>query len=228
MASLLVPVAILLLSLASIFPIASVKASSTTYVNVINPDTGNDDFIFPPETPIGTTFLANVTVTNVEMLAAWQLRLTWDPALLKIASSADIFLPVGHVFEGLDPDPVGLEIHNDVGYVFWIVGIGLGAPVDHYDGSGVMCQIRFTILKNLPVPLSCDLVLDRVTVGWYTTLVDPDANDIPFTEGNGNYVIIPEFPTTALLLTFLIITSVAAVLTKKTWSVKHRKLSVAS
>ena len=224
MASLSTFIAIILLSLGVMFPMPSVVASSpTTYVSVINPDTGDNTFIFPPETPINSTFLVNMTVTEVENLAGWQLNLTWDPTLLKISKTADIYLPPGHIFTDLDARPAGLQIDNVDGEVFWIVAIGPDSPVNNYNGSGVMCQIKFTIKANVTAPLSCDLIIDTASI-FPTYLLDPDANELPFQKVNGNYDLVPEFPLPALLLIFLIIISVVTVLTKKTWLIKTPKI----
>jgi len=185
--------AMLILSMATTAMLPVMGAISTygfcDAVEVINPATGDKWFNYtttsPPPTaaeyPLGYV-IANVTVKNVTWLSAWQLRLTWNSSLLEIAKDADIYLPADNVFAGYE-DPVGLD--RGVGYVFWICGIAIGAPWPAYNGSGVLCQIKFNVTMVPSSTLSCDLVLDRVTAGFYTMLSDPDANEIEDTWTGG-------------------------------------------
>jgi hypothetical protein len=217
--------AILLLGISMMLLISSVKAQ-TAVISVIDAVNGNGTIILPANTPVGTKFLVNVTIADVEMLAGWQINITWDPTLLSIAVAADVYQPLDHIFKDLDPKVVGKDIDNVVGYVMWGCAIGPDAPVNNFNGSGIICQIGFTTMKNgTGDPVQCDLVPTKVGV-FPTELIDPDAIDIEFTVNKGIF-FIPEFPVTTLLLVFLIITSIAIVLAKKT-SMKHRKFLVAS
>jgi hypothetical protein len=203
--------------------ISSVKAQ-TAVISVIDAVDGNDTIILPANTPAGTEFLVNITIADVEMLAGWQINITFDSRLLNVTAAADMILPANHIFNDLDPQGPAPDIGD--GYVMWARAIGPSSPVDHFDGSGIICQIRFTTMKNgTGDPVQCDLVPTKLGV-FPTDIVDPDTNDIEFVVNNGHYVI-PELPITTLLLVFLIITSIAIVLAKKT-SMKHRKFLVAS
>lgn len=215
--------AILLLGISMMLLISSVKAQ-TAVISVIDAVDGNDTIILPANTPAGTKFLVNVTITGVENLAGWQINITFDSRLLNITAAAEMILPANHIFNGLDPQGPAPDIGD--GYVMWARAVGPSAPVDHFDGSGIICQIRFTTVKNgTGDPVQCDLVPDKVGV-FPTSIIDTDVNDIAFTVNKGIFTI-PEFPVTTLLLTFLIITSIAIVLAKKT-SMKHRKFLVTS
>jgi len=222
--------AILLLSIALMFSISSVSAL-TTVISVIDPTDGDDTVVLPGNTPVGTTFLVNITITDVTNLAGWQINVTYDASLLNITYDTDMILPADHIFNGLDPQGAAPMIDNVVGFVMWARAIGPSAPVDNFDGSGRICQIRFTTVKNgTGVPTTCNITLVTLAIDpnvvFPTMIIDPDANDIPFTTELGFYVI-PEFPMTTLLVLFLIITSVAIILAKKN-SMKHRKFLVAS
>jgi hypothetical protein len=215
--------AILLLGISMMLLISSVKAT-TAVISVIDAVNGSNSIMLPANTPAGTKFLVNVTITNVQNLAGWQINITFDPRLLNITATADMILPANHIFNGLDPQGPAPTIGD--GYVMWARAVGPSAPADHFNGSGIICQIRFTTMKNgTGDPVQCDLVPDKVGT-FPTSIIDPDANDIAFTVNKGTFTI-PEFPVTTLLLAFLIITSIAIVLAKKT-SMKHRKFSVAS
>jgi hypothetical protein len=182
-------VAVLLLGSVIIFPITPAEAAPTTYVSVINPATGDGNFLFNNTSPpAGGVFTVNITVTDVLNLAGWQVNLTWDPTLLKINVTADVFLPPDHIFNGLDPTGPAQNINNAEGWVMWARAIGPSAPQDHFDGSGRMMCVKFTVIKA-PIEgetLSCNLVLDRVG-NYPTSLVNPNAEDISFTEQNGYY-----------------------------------------
>jgi hypothetical protein len=180
-------ITMILLGSVMIFPIPATEASPTTYVSVINPATGDGDFNYTNlSPPPGNVFTVNITVTDVQKLAGWQVNLTWDPTLLKINVAGDVFLPLDHVFTGMDP--VGALPELGVGYVVFARAIGPGSPYTSFNGSGRLICVKFTVIKS-PIEgetLSCDLVLDRVGI-LLTKLVDEDAGPIPFTEQNGYY-----------------------------------------
>ena len=164
-------------------------SADSSIVAVINPITRDRNFKFSNRT-VGTKFLANITITNVTWLAGWQINITYNPTLLNISNSADIFLPSNHIFNGFDPRAAAKTINNTVGYAMWACAIGPSSPRNHFNGSGTICQIFFTIIKTPGEgeKLSCNLILDKVGM-FPTRLVDPDAKDIPFTEQNGYYEI---------------------------------------
>jgi hypothetical protein len=215
--------ALILLTVAIIYSIAPVKTQTTT-ISVIDAVEGDDTIELPPETPAGTTVLVNITVTDVTLLAGWQINVTFDPRLLNITDPTDIFLPEDHIFNGLDPwtAPEEPEINYYAGWVLWGCVIGPLAPVNNFNGSGTMCQIRFTTVKNgTGEPFTCEIVLDTLDAPtcFPTMLVDPDSNEIPFTTVKG-YFIIPEF-SIATLLTIFLMTSAIIVLIRKTWIIRH-------
>jgi len=215
--------AILLLGISMMLLISSVKAQ-TAVISVIDAVNGNDTIILPANTTAGTKFLVNVTIAGVEMLAGWQINITFDSRLLNVTAAADMILPANNIYKDLDPWGPVPDIGD--GWVMWARAVGPAAPVDHFNGSGIICQIRFTTMKNgTGDPVQCDLVPTKVGT-FPTELIDPDTTDIEFVVNNGHYVI-PELPITTLLLVFLTITSIAIVLAKKT-SMKHRKFLVAN
>jgi hypothetical protein len=209
--------AILLLSFVIMFQTPSVNAAGTV-VSVVNAENGTNEIILPGDTPINSTFLFNITVTNVTGLAGWQINVTWNPALLRINSSDDVYLPTDNIFAGLNPFETGTIIDDTLGNVLYGAARGIGKP--DFTGSGVMCHIRFATVKNgTGEPISCDIILD--TVGAIPTeLVDKLGVDIPFTSVNTHYVI-PEFHMSILLVIFLITTLCAFAFGRKTWHGKR-------
>ena len=182
-------VTMLLLSFVMI-AIRPAMAVPTTYISVINPGTGDGNFLYTNlSPPVGGVFTVNITVTDVLNLAGWQVNLTWNPTLLSVAAAADLFVPADHVFNGLDPQFPAKDINNVNGYVFWSCAIGPSSPSDHFDGSGRILCVKFTVIKiptELEPLLSCNLVIDRLSL-FPTNIITPDADDIPFEEQNGYY-----------------------------------------
>jgi hypothetical protein len=207
--------ALLILGFTALFLISPVNALDDTVISAINPETGDSNFVFPSSTPVNSTFLANITITDVTGLAGWQLNLTWDPTLIKINTTDDIYRPTDAIF-GATAIEVAKNLKSDK--VYWAVSRGIGKPV--FTGSGLLCQIKFTILKNdTEGPLICSIHFDLVSY-FPTKITDSEGDPIAFTPQDGSYVI-PEFATTTLLALFLIITMFAFLLQKKNW-LKHR------
>lgn len=171
-----------ILCLAAFTP-SLVFSSPSTVISVINPAIGNTSFTFHTNTTsVGNTFIANITVSNVTSLQAWQVSLTFNPSYLNVKR---IFTPADHVLAGrvvLFPDPV---INNATGMVFWGASIFSGAP---FSGSGRLCQIEFEIMDAPEPGATLSSTLELVETPPYRTfLEDPEGNDIPFTPEHGSY-----------------------------------------
>jgi hypothetical protein len=208
------------------------SASPAATIAVINPETGDNVFEFPPETPIGTTFIANITVFNVENLATWQINITWDGTIFNISkfdnsgdpTKSDIFLPPDNIF-GEYADPVGLTVTGSS--AFWVVSIKLGAPFETFSGSGTLCQIKFTVIRNdTGLPLSCNIHF--VVAGehaFYTKLIDVEGELIPYTPQDANFTIIPEFHA-YILPTLTAATTITAVLLNRKLRLNKRSIKL--
>jgi hypothetical protein len=171
------------------------SASSTTYLKMVNPATGQPLFNYtvvePPPTASGYPLgyiLMNVSVQDVVNLATWQINITWNPDVLRLASPADLILPPDNVFNGW-ADPVEPVITPSS--VFWVVGIKLGAPFDHFDGSGTLCQIKFNVTK-VPTQTETPLhsLIHFVLAGehaFYTKLIDVEGNLISYQPVDAEY-----------------------------------------
>ena len=191
----LVFVVLLLSSIAVFSPIASVAGVDGTYVSVINPADGTTDFNYtnveaPPTDanhPLGY-FIANITVTDVADLSGYQVNLTWDPSLLKIASSSDVYLPSDHIFKDLSPIWVPPSIDNTAGYLGASCARGPGASGATFTGSGTMFQVKFNVTKvpGMGETLSCNLAFG-LAGAFPTVLKDHLLSPIPFTPQNGYY-----------------------------------------
>ncbi len=160
-----------------------------TTIAIINLETGDNKFIFSRKTPINSTFIANVTVTNCSFLALWGINITWDPTLLEIVNkdlNADMYIPSDNVF-GAWAESGGHSI--GLGMAFFAVNIMYGGSRYVNVTYGTLCQIRFTIIRNdTELPLSCNIHI--VVEGEncvYTKLVDFDAYEISYTPQDGTY-----------------------------------------
>jgi hypothetical protein len=173
-----------------------VHAQGGTVVSVVNPVNGGNSFTFPPETPINSTFVANMTVSNVTHLATWQINITWNPTLLRIVNTgynADISVPTANVF-GAYADIINPTVNNYRGNAFQMVGIKSGGPAYVNVINGTLCQIRFTILKNGTgsPPLNCSIhIVTQSEYPIYTSLIDDMAEDIPYTPFDASYTMLP-------------------------------------
>ena len=187
-------IAIVMGLLGTTLKVQVVKAGETI-VAVINPETSDNEFIFPHDTPINSSFLANVTVMNASYLAGWQVNMTWDSTLLKINSANDVNIPTDNVF-GEHALPLGLKITPDS--VFWLATM-LDAPTNHVNvTNGTLFQIRFTSIGNGTVSRSCKIHL--VIEGEHpnhTILGNAEAEPIPYATLDGVYERLEaeSFPT---------------------------------
>ena len=187
------------------------SAQGETFVSIINAVDGTYNFNFTSTTPVGTVFTANLTVTNVLDLAAWQFNITYDPELLNVTSDDQLVIPTDNVF-GQYADQFVPDKRD--GMVFWGAGISLSGPDSvNVTGTGTLCQINFTVIKN---NVTASTQLHLVVVGEYpiyTDLINTDAESIPFTPKPG-YYYIPEFNLSILLALFAI-TSCAVLIGRK-------------
>jgi len=173
--------------------------SPTTYVSAINPSTGNRYFNYTDANPPPTTsgyplgyILINITITNVNMLAGWQVNLTWDPTILKLAVvgaspyTGDLKVPSDHVFHyDATPAFLGKTVDNTVGTLFW--GCGVMSPrIPPFNGSGTACIIKLNVTQAPPPTRKCNLTI--VTTGNIRTkLMTLGGVLIPFTKQDGYY-----------------------------------------
>jgi hypothetical protein len=191
------------------------RASPGTEIRVVNPLTGNSLFSFTTSTKnVGDAFMINITVVDAVDMASWQIRLTWDSALL---SFVNISLPSDHVFAGrsiIVPPP-----YVEAGSV--IYGTTLfpsGQPA--FSGSGSLCQIALNITQGVDRQspfVSCPLALRDAD----TFLLDSQSHDILYTASNGRYEyswVAPSYnPTIYVKPAFVMPGSLGAVFALEIW-----------
>lgn len=196
-----------------------------TKVSVIFIDTGTSSITVNEEDlPVNTTnptppFTVNITVSNVNNLYSWSIKLYFNNQTLNCTADW-VWLPTDHVFgytESLYEAGPFVEYDPPAGTSAVSYGVVLLPEQSSFDGSGTLCQMNFTGINGGTSALEFSRPLG---MEGFTSLADPDMQEITFTVEDGNVIVIPEFPTLAILPLLMILTLVAAVIAKKTWSKK--------
>jgi len=163
---------------------------------------------------IGENATITVKATNVTDLFTWQIRLYFNSTILNCTSES-AWLPTGHVFDGKTIIPVAAVIDSDENGTYIDYGCTLMFLGDEFTGNGTLCQINFTgmaegssALTFGPMPAT-------------TFLLDVDGQDITFDVTAGEIIVIPEFPTLAIMSLLMILTLAAAMIAKRRLSNKH-------
>ena len=138
----------------------------------------------------GATFTVNVTVVDVTDLQNWQIKLTWDPALLQYVS---ISLPPDHVFAGSGKAMITPPPEVGPGYVVWGCTY-INEPYWTFNGTGTLCQVKLKILTPPTYPATCNLTFAEI--GYNTFLINGPGYDIPFTVEPATYIYIDELKVT--------------------------------
>jgi hypothetical protein len=144
---------------------------------------------------IRNVFTANVCITDVFNLYAYEFKLYYNSTVLNGTSVAD-----GPFFEGSGQTPFFYLIaftdhYNSTHGIIWVVST-LTGNVQGVDGDGVLATIRFnaTAIGN-----SIPLYIRDVK------LSDPEANSIPYVSSDGTVTVLSEFTWITALLTLILI-----------------------
>jgi len=132
---------------------------------------------------LGETFAVNINVAAVEDLYAWQIKLYYDPAVLRWLNAT---YPTGHIFDRKPFFPLDPVNETDASGTYIVLYVGLLGDIPRFSGSGILCRISFeakapgTSMLNFSRPL-----------GEWTWLCNYDLEDIPFTALDGLVEVIP-------------------------------------
>ena len=198
-------IATALLGFAAVFTVNVAKAQPTGALLFVAPQ--NNLF---SSAPVGSTFLVNVTVANITMLAGIQFQLSWDPTLLTCNSMTDLFYHDPLITKASDI-PSNIEdlsggIDNGAGTAGYAIlwkngplaishgyepanitetGSAVGNPTYSWpNGEHPIATFNFTVLQrpNSTVPiLGCALHISGDILG------DPNALPITHTTIDGLY-----------------------------------------
>jgi len=163
---------------------------------------------------IGENATVTVKVTNVTDLYTWQFRVYFNSTILNCTSES-AWLPTGHVFDGKAFMPVAAAVDSDENGTYIDYGCTLVGAAEAFTGNGTLCQINFTGTAEGSSALSFG--------PWPGTifLLDTNLEDITFGVTAGEIIVIPEFPTLALLSLLMILTLVATIAAERRMSNKH-------
>jgi hypothetical protein len=163
---------------------------------------------------IGENTTVTVKVTNVTDLFTWQIRLYFNSTILNCTSES-AWLPTSHVFDNKTIVPVAAVVDSDENGTYIDYGCTLIFLGEEFTGNGTLCQINFTGMAEGSSALSFG--------PWPSTtfLLDHDGVDITFGVTDGEIIVIPEFPTLALLSLLMILTLVATIIAERRMSNKH-------
>ncbi len=202
---------------------ASVSAAVPPVFSVLNPGpesypadwnasstvryVGTSDFFFySNETSLGSTFVVNITVTNVTDLYAWGIGLVYDNTTLQFVNAS---LPTDNIFSGatasggtLIQPPVVLgavpynEENGGLPIIEWGATFIQGSQNWCFNGTGTVAQLEFKIIKapNSTTPqITSTFTFDpdwTTTIYWPTLdyrpepLLSPAQFDLLFGQGN--------------------------------------------
>lgn len=164
-----------------------------THVAVVNPQTGDQNFVFYDNTTsVGTRFNATVWVSNVTDLYSYQIYLTIDDSMLNITR---VWMPAWDtqwVFYGKTvwSSPRVFFDDDADGYVEAVLfgDMILGNDQPRFDGTGLLALIEFEITKGPTLGTNLFSVLDISKSEPYATFVlDSGSYEIPCTKTNGQY-----------------------------------------
>lgn len=136
--------------------------------------------------PVGQSFTVNLTVTDVPALFTWQAMLLYNSTVLNCTGAG--YPTVGGIFTGHTIIPVAAVIDNEEGSVTF--GASLSG-LDIVSGSGMMCQINFTV--NAIGTSGLDF---SSPYGEDTFLLDGDLNVVASSIQNGVFSNAPTPPPT--------------------------------
>jgi hypothetical protein len=122
---------------------------------------------------VGTEFSINITIENVEELSLYELKLRWDPTVMK-ATGVD----AGDFFE--DPMVFGFFIRGYYLYVGSYVGSTGLPPPGGVNGSGVLCTIHFECTGTATPPMS--------TIYLSSDLYDINLSSITHSDHEGHVI----------------------------------------
>jgi hypothetical protein len=160
------------------------NSGSQTFLKVVNPVTGDDWLNFTEyDKKVGDTFIANVTIDNVEHMVCWQFGLQWNSSLLECVSAT---IPSDNVFAywNLTDEPisVGGPDLSQSGLV--VYGAAIAYPDNiGFNGSGVLAQVEFKILKKGG---QSELSFESIRIDTFL-LYGLTLSDIPFDPINAHY-----------------------------------------
>jgi hypothetical protein len=167
---------------------------------------GTSDFIFySNETAVNSTFFMNITIKNAEAMKGWAIGLIFDKLKLSYVSA---WRPSDHVFKPVEemgwtivaPSVTFEDLNETHKRLMWGCTYIMGDPEWTFNGSGVLCQIQFKIIKEVNLSTPQAVAWFTFDPEWTSVYHHPSGTEIP-TLGTGyfEYNYVP--PTYTLTIT---------------------------
>jgi hypothetical protein len=166
---------------------------------------GTTNFTFhSPQTSVGNTFFVNITVTDVQRMKTWGIGVIFDNTTLAYSAARR---PPDHVFRPLEdmgvsmvaPAVVIAEYDATHQEVQWGCAYIMPDPPWTFNGTGVLCQLRFQIIGAVNATYPKRLSLLSFDPDWTTVFQHPTGRITPaFANARVTY-LYPIAPETAAL-----------------------------
>ena len=164
------------LSLLFIAPFAGTARAQSSTVLAIGPS----DYTFYANYTTPATLIFNITLTDVTNLAAWQVGIQWDPAILIYKNMS---IPTNNIFAGQSILTAGPDNTNPAIVVYSAALAPGGAP---FTGSGIVVQLELNLTQAaLAAPAFSTIAYEGI--GIDTFLLDNNGADISNTQTNSIY-----------------------------------------
>jgi len=179
---------VIAISSITLFPQFSIRNTNIAFANpettlqLVNPVDGSHLFNFTTsQKAVGDTFLINVTVTDVQDLFAWQIKVTWDPELLEFVER---ILPPDHVFAG--KSYLETPVITEPGVIAYGITLGPGQKSVNV-ARGTLVQLKLKIIKGVYPGQKVKCNIEFIELGDNTFLLNTIGGVIPITPINAQY-----------------------------------------
>lgn len=143
---------------------------------------------------LGQSFTVNVTVNSVSNLSAWQVALKYNGTIVNCTAA---WVPANDVFANQSVIPVTPTLNAPTvdGYNYTVFGNSLLNGYVNVS-QGILCSLNFTCEAYGVASLNISTAENPIWTGntnyppttwipWYSELLDPDSNEMPFTAIDG-------------------------------------------
>jgi hypothetical protein len=163
---------------------------------------------------IGDTLTVNIKLSNAQDIYGLDVTLNWNPSVLKATSVTPTLgvesNPQGVLHES-STYPIEIEDNTQTEGQYHLLATSTGSSTPPFSGSGIIVTLQFNITSLGDTGLTLDAELAQRPSSGQVSLV------VPSISVDTVNVVIPEFPTFALVAFMAIAAASTLIITKKTW-----------
>jgi len=190
----IVIVVLLSIFLSSVFALHQAMGQTTAIINVQTFQNQNG------------TYSANITLSNVFDLYAWQISLYYQSSVLNGTQAVE-----GPFLKSGSPQGTFFILSNftdnyNATYGYVLMSCARLGATGGTSGGGTLATVTFKAKGT-----GSSVVHIDTTGPFLTTLDDPNGNSIPYFAVDGTLNVVPEFPSSAILPLFMIGTLISLV-----------------